>query len=142
MRLVGEMGFINLKMAGKPGRTWVFLTVTGSAGIVINPKNNNIVLVAVLGCLWTPNKDRGVYRTVNGGRIWKKVLYSNDSSGAADLVMDPKNPGNLLAATWEHYKKPYTFQSGGTGSGIYRSMDGGVSWHKVMKGLPTTSLSR
>ena len=104
--------------------------------IVIDPRNKDIVLAGVLGSAWGPGDERGVYRTTDGGKTWKRVLYTNSLSGIADLVMDPKNPNNLLASTWEHYRKPYTFKNGGPGTGIYRSTDGGITWKKITKGLP------
>jgi photosystem II stability/assembly factor-like uncharacterized protein len=127
------------------GKTWknVGLPNSNSFGkIIIDPTNNNIVFAAVLGSEWAYGPDRGVYRTIDGGKNWKKVLYVDDKTGAADIAVDPKNPKNLLAAMWDHLRQPYHFRVGGPGSGIYRSTDGGNTWHKVTKGLPATEMGR
>ncbi len=110
--------------------------------IVIHPKNNNIIIAAGLGSHWGASEDHGVFKSIDGGETWKKVLYVNDITGVADLVMDPANPNNLLAGMWEYYRKPYTFQSGGKGSGIFRSTDGGETWKKITNGIPATTLGR
>ncbi|HEY2975951.1 MAG TPA: hypothetical protein VGJ48_25785 [Pyrinomonadaceae bacterium] len=127
------------------GKTWKNMGLPNSNSfgkIVIDPTNNNVVFAAVLGSQWGPGSDRGVYRTTDGGKSWKKVLYVEEKTGAADIAIDPKNPKNLLAAMWDHVHRPYHYYQGGPGSGIYRSTDGGATWHKVTKGLPTTELGR
>ena len=88
--------------------------------------------------------ERGVFKTTDGGKSWKKVLFVNNKTGAADLVVDPGNPNKLIAAMWEHRRKPWTFNSGGAGSGLYISYDGGENWTKKTEedGLPKGNLGR
>lgn len=127
------------------GKTWKNMGLPNSNSfgkIVIDPTNNNVVFAAVLGSQWGHGPDRGVYRTTDGGKSWTKVLYVDEKTGPADIAIDPKNPRNLLAAMWDHIRRPYNFRVGGLGSGIYRSTDGGNTWHKVTKGLPTTEMGR
>jgi photosystem II stability/assembly factor-like uncharacterized protein len=110
--------------------------------VVIDPKDKNIVYAGALGQTWGYNQDRGVYKTTDGGKTWQKSLFVDDKTGVADLVMNPSNHHELLAAMWQHIRLPYSFLSGGPGSGLYRSTDGGASWHQVHKGLPSTTLGR
>ncbi|HIA10926.1 MAG TPA: hypothetical protein EYN69_02505 [Flavobacteriales bacterium] len=112
--------------------------------IIIHRDNPDIVYVASLGSAWGPNTDRGVFRTVDGGKTWKRILYINNKTGAADLVVDPTNPNKLIAAMWEYGRKPWTFNSGGKGSGIHVSFDGGDTWEKRTdkQGLPKGELGR
>ncbi len=106
--------------------------------IVIHPRNPDIVWVAVMGHLFGPNEERGVFKTTDGGRNWKKVLYVNNQTGASDLVMEPGNPGVLYAGTWRVIRTPHSLESGGDGSGIWKSTDGGETWKNISasKGLP------
>jgi photosystem II stability/assembly factor-like uncharacterized protein len=127
------------------GTTWKNMGLPNSyhfSRIVIDPRDNNTVYAGVLGQLWGQNPDRGVYKTTDGGKSWKRVLYTDDKGGIADLAMDPSNSRVLLAAVWEHMRKPYTFVSGGTKSGLYKSTDGGVTWKQVSKGLPAGPTGR
>ena len=129
------------------GRSWELLGLENTRTIhriIINPQNSNEIYVAALGSAWGPNPERGVFKSTDGGRHWKKVLYVNDSTGAADLVMDPKNPLKLIAAMWEFGRKPWTFHSGGKGSGLYITVDGGESWKALdsKNGLPEKPLGR
>ncbi|MBP7822030.1 MAG: hypothetical protein KA010_03845, partial [Saprospiraceae bacterium] len=112
--------------------------------ILINHQNDKIVYAAALGSAWGPNSERGVFRSKDGGTTWEKSLYVNDSTGCAELVMDPKNPNKLIAAMWQYERKPWTFTSGGKGSGIYITYDGGDSWKKIgeKNGLPAGDLGR
>ena len=112
--------------------------------VLIDPTNPNIVYVAAIGSPWGVHSERGVYKTTNGGKSWKKILYVNDKTGAADLVMDPTNPNKLVAAMWEHKRDPWFFKSGGSGSGLYVSFDGGENWSKKTDedGLPKGDLGR
>ena len=112
--------------------------------VLIDPTNPNIVYVAAIGSPWGVHSERGVYKTANGGKSWKKILYVNDKTGAADLVMDPTNHNKLVAAMWEHKRDPWFFKSGGTGSGLYVSFDGGENWSKKTDedGLPKGDLGR
>jgi photosystem II stability/assembly factor-like uncharacterized protein len=112
--------------------------------IIIHPNNPNIVYVAAIGSPWGEHKQRGVYKTTNGGKTWIKILNGNENTGAADLVMDPKNPNKLVAALWEHKREPWFFKSGGKGSGLYITIDGGKNWIKKTEedGLPKGNLGR
>ena len=113
--------------------------------IVIHPTNPDVVYVAALGHLYTENPDRGLYKTTDGGKTWKKslgVVVKDVSIGVVDVVMDPSNPEILFAATYDRLRKPWNFQLGGMGSGIYRTVDGGANWTKLENGLPGGVLGR
>ncbi|HVT84164.1 MAG TPA: hypothetical protein VHD35_03135 [Chitinophagaceae bacterium] len=121
------------------GKTWkkIGLDLTEHiARIVINPKDPDIVFVAAQGQLYGPNKERGVYKSVDGGTTWKKVLYVDDKTGCAEISMDMNNPMILYAAMWEHGRLPWKVISGGPGSGLYKSTDAGEHWEKMTEGLP------
>ena len=105
------------------------------ADIIVHPTNSEIVFIAALGNVWADNKERGVYKTTDGGRTWKQVLFINESTGCADLTIDPSNPDLLFAGMWDFQRKAHTFRSGGKGSGLYKSDDGGESWVEVTDGL-------
>ena len=129
------------------GKTWKSMGLKNTRNIhrvIIDPSNPNTVYVAAIGSPWGDHPERGIYKTVNGGKSWKKILYVNPKTGAADLVMDPKNSNKLLAAMWEHKRDPWFFKSGGKGSGLYVSFDGGDNWSKKTKedGLPEGDLGR
>lgn len=127
------------------GKTWTMMGLPNSSAIskiIIDPKNENVVYVGVLGDTWAASPDRGVYKTTDGGKTWKNILSADDRSGIADLVMDPSNNRTLLAAMWQRIRYPYNFVSGGPGSGLYRSTDAGASWHQIEKGLPKGPLGR
>ena len=104
--------------------------------IVIDPKNPSIVLVAAQGTLYASSKERGIYKSTDGGATWKNVLFVNDKTGAAELSMDMTNPRILYAAMWEHGRLPWKVISGGPGSGLYKSTDQGETWEKMKEGLP------
>ncbi len=123
------------------GKTWKNIGLKEGRHIVrliVHPKNPDIVWAAVMGHLFGPNENRGVYKTIDGGATWKKVLYVNAQTGASDLIIDPSNPDNLYAGTWELIRTPYSLESGGAGSGMYKSTDGGNTWVSIKnnKGLP------
>ncbi|HEY8227712.1 MAG TPA: hypothetical protein VIG25_20750 [Pyrinomonadaceae bacterium] len=121
------------------GKTWkrIGLELTQHISrIVVDPKNPDIVLVAAQGALYSPSKERGIYKSINGGATWKNVLFVNEKTGAAELSMDMTNPRILYAAMWEHGRLPWKVISGGPGSGLYKSTDSGETWEKLKDGLP------
>ena len=99
--------------------------------IIINPQNSNEVYVAALGDVWAPNEDRGVFKTIDGGNTWEKILFVNEGTGCADLAIDPSNPDVLYAGMWDFQRTPYSFRSGGPGSGLYRTTNAGKDWERV-----------
>ena len=112
--------------------------------IIVHPEDGNTVFVGAMGDTFNPGPDRGLYKTTDGGKTWKKVLYTNEKSGVADLVMDPTNPNKMLCALYEHHRTPFSFVSGGEGSGLYLTEDGGETWQKLTEaeGLPKGDLGR
>lgn len=123
------------------GRSWKNLGLKDTrhiARIVVHPKNPDIVWVAAIGHLFGPNTERGVFKTTDGGKTWKKVLYTNDQSGAIELIMEPGNPSVLYASMWSIKRTPYSLESGGKGSGLWKSIDGGETWCSLndKKGFP------
>ena len=110
--------------------------------VIVSPADANTVYAAVLGHVWGPNADRGIFRTSDGGKSWQKVLFLNDTTGASDLVMDPSNPKVLYAGMWQFTRKPWRLDSGGESSGIYRTTDGGDTWQKLSGGLPSGLVGR
>ncbi len=129
------------------GKTWknVGLVDTQQIGAVrIDPKNPDVVYVAAVGHMSGPNAERGVYRTEDGGKTWKKVLFKSDRAGAVDIALDPLNPGTLYASIWQFVRKPWTFESGGPDGGLWKSVDGGDTWKDITKneGLPRGVVGR
>ena len=129
------------------GKTWEHMGLEATKTIhriLVHPTNGKIVYAAAMGDPFTPNEHRGLYRSLDGGRQWQKILYTNTSSGVGDLVMDPENPDKLFAAMYEHRRTPYSFTSGGPGSGLFMSLDGGDSWQQLgpEHGLPDGDLGR
>ena len=127
------------------GKTWTFtgLRDVGQISTIrVHPTNPNLVYVAALGNPYTPNVDRGVFRSSDGGATWKKILYVSDSSGAADLELQPGNPNVIFASIWHGQRKPWTIVSGSKEGGIYKSTDGGDTWTKLGGGLPTGLFGR
>ena len=112
--------------------------------IIIHRDDQNTIFAAALGSPWGPNNERGVFKTTDGGKTWKNVLFVNDLTGASDLVVDPSNPNKMLVSMWEHKREPWNFTSGGKGSGLYVTYDGGESWTKITSedGLPEGDLGR
>lgn len=112
--------------------------------IIIDKNDPNIVYVGAIGSSWGKHPERGVFKTTNGGKTWKHILKVNSSTGTGDLVVDPQNPNKLIAAMWDHKREPWTFTSGGAGSGLYITYDGGDNWKKLTDkdGLPKGELGR
>jgi photosystem II stability/assembly factor-like uncharacterized protein len=124
------------------GKSWSFIGLGDThiiSWILVDPHNPDVVYVAALGHLFASNPERGVFKTTDGGKTWKKVLYVDDGTGAINMAMDPSNPNVLYASMWQMSRKHWTFSSGGPGGGIYKSTDGGASWTNISHrpGLPT-----
>jgi photosystem II stability/assembly factor-like uncharacterized protein len=116
------------------GRTWQYLGLpeTQHIGkIMLNPKNNNIAWIAATGHLYSPNKERGVYKTTDGGKTWKQTLYIDDNTGAIDMDMNPDNPDELYACMWHRERRAWNFIGSGSTSAIYKSTDGGETWKRI-----------
>jgi photosystem II stability/assembly factor-like uncharacterized protein len=128
------------------GKTWknIGLKDTRHIGaVIVDPKNPNIVFVAALGHAYGQNEERGLFRSTDGGATWQKVLYRDSKTGAIDVVFDPNNSNTLFASLWEVYRTPWSLNSGGEGSGLYKSTDGGATWKKLEgHGLPGGILGR
>jgi photosystem II stability/assembly factor-like uncharacterized protein len=127
------------------GATWTNVGLADTehiARIAVHPKKSDTVYVCATGHAWNANEERGVFRTDDGGKTWKKVLYVNADTGCADITMDPGEPSILYAGMWQFRRQPDFFSSGGAGSGLYRSKDGGETWHKLTEGLPKGHLGR
>ncbi len=123
------------------GRSWKNIGLKDArhiVKIVIHPKDPNTVWVAVMGHLFGPNEERGVYKTIDGGKNWKRVLYVNNQTGCDDLIMEPNNPSVLYAGLWHVIRTPYSMESGGDGSGLWKSADAGETWTNLStkKGFP------
>jgi photosystem II stability/assembly factor-like uncharacterized protein len=129
------------------GKNWIAMGLEKTRHIhriIIDPTNPNVVYVGAIGSPWGEHKERGVYKTTDGGKTWKQILFNNIRTGTADLVMDPSNPNKLIAAMWEHKRDPWFFKSGGEGSGLYITYDGGENWKKITEkeGFPKGELGR
>ncbi len=129
------------------GKSWTSMGLEKTRHIhrvIIDPTNPEVVYVGAIGSPWGEHPERGVYKTTDGGKTWHKILFANNKTGAADLVMDPTNPNKLIAAMWEHKRDPWFFNSGGEGSGLHITHDGGNTWKKLTSkdGLPKGNLGR
>ncbi|QCX02342.1 hypothetical protein FGM00_09960 [Aggregatimonas sangjinii] len=129
------------------GKSWMAMGLEKTRHIhriKIDPTDPNTVYVGAIGSPWGEHPERGVYKTTDGGVTWEKILFVNNKTGVADLVMDPTNPNKLIAAMWEHKRDPWFFKSGGEGSGLYMTHDGGKNWKKLTEedGLPKGDLGR
>ena len=130
---------VGMYKSSDAGKTWqhVGLRASGTIGRVrIHPTNPDVAYVAVLGNMFAPSDERGVFRTRDGGKSWQRVHFISSRTGAVDLAMDPKNPDILIAAMWTTERKPWTIESGSTEGGLFRSTDGGTTWTKLAGGLP------
>jgi len=129
------------------GKTWKLMGLEKTekiSEILIHPDNPDVVLAGALGATWGDSTERGVFKTTDGGKTWRKALYVNEKTGVSDMAMDPSNPDKILVAMWEHRRWPWFFNSGGSGSGIYVSTDFGEKWEKQTEknGLPAGDLGR
>ncbi|KPL24507.1 MAG: hypothetical protein AMS23_05600 [Bacteroides sp. SM1_62] len=129
------------------GHSWEMMGLEDTRNIhriIVDPRDENTVYVGAIGNPWWEHPERGVYKTSDGGKTWEKVLFVDEKTGAADLVMDPQNPNKLMAAMWEHRRWPWFFKSGGPGSGLYVTLDGGKTWEErtAEDGLPEGELGR
>ena len=129
------------------GKTWKRMGLEKTMNIhrvIINPNNPDIVYAGAIGNPFAEHAERGVFKTIDGGNTWERILHTNDSSGVGDMVMDPSNPNKLFAAMWQHKRTPWSFMSGGKGSGLFMTLDGGKSWKKLGKdeGLPEGDYGR
>ncbi len=121
------------------GKTWSHIGLKDTqhiSRIVIHPTNPDIIYVAAQGALYGPTKERGIYKSEDGGETWKNVLFVNDNTGGVELSMDMNSPNVLYAAMWDYQRSPWQIRSGGAGSGLYKSVDSGETWEKIHKGLP------
>ena len=121
------------------GKTWTHLGLQDTKHIAIiqvHPDDPDRIYVAAQGNAWVPSEARGVYRSRDGGKSWERGLYLNDTTGVHDLSMDPEDPDTLYAGTWDHQRPPWNVRSGGPGSGLWKSVDGGDSWQQLKNGLP------
>ena len=127
------------------GDNWVKVGLDSTehiAKIIIDPKNSKNIYVAVPGPLWSDSRHRGVYRSTDGGETWSKIFYVNEKTGCADIALDPTNPNTVYATMWEFRRFPYAFNSGGTSSGMFKSIDGGKTWKELKNGLPAKPFGR
>jgi len=129
------------------GKTWKLVGLEKTeriSKILLHPENPEVAFVGATGATWGDSSERGVYKTADGGKSWRKILYVNEKTGVADMAMDPSNPNKILVAMWEYRRWPWFFNSGGPGSGIYISRDGGENWERLTEknGLPAGDLGR
>ena len=108
----------------------------------IHPRNPDVVYVAAIGHLWSPNDERGIYKTTDGGKTWTNTKFIDENTGFIDLAMDPESPDTLYAAAYQRRRRAYGFNGGGPSGALYKTTDGGVSWKKLTEGLPTGDTGR
>jgi len=129
------------------GKTWALMGLEKTERIhriLLDPTNPDVAYVGAMGRAWGENAERGVFKTTDGGKSWKKILYVDPRTGIGDMVMDPSNPKKIIAAMWDFRRWPWGFRSGGPGSGLYLTYDGGESWKRLstVEGLPKGDLGR
>ena len=125
------IGVYKSRMMGKPGNILGLPDSHHIGKIQLHPTDDNIAWVAALGHLYSPNKERGVYKTTDGGKTWKQTLYIDDNTGAVEMDINPQNPNELYAAMWYKTRSAWNFEEGGKTSGIYKSTDGGDTWKLI-----------
>lgn len=140
-------GGAGIYLSRNGGKSWTLMGLEETRHIhriIVHPYNPEVIYVAAIGNPWADSEHRGVYRSIDGGKSWQKILYRNARTGAAEMVMDPHNPEKLIVNMWEHHRDPWFFKSGGAGSGLFISYDGGDSWQEKTKkhGLPKGELGR
>lgn len=126
------------------GETWTNMGLRDSrhiGSILLHPTNPDIVYVGALGHLWGENDERGLYKSTNGGQTWERILFVDSKTGVIDMVMDPRDPNKFVVAMYERMRYPYRWESGGPGSGLYKTEDGGATWTRP-SGLPDTDIGR
>ena len=126
------------------GKTWKYIGLPEShhiGKVQLHPTDDNTAWVAVLGHLYSPNKERGVYKTTDGGKTWKQTLSIDDNTGVVDLDINPQNPNELYAAAWYRTRRAWNFEEAGKTSGIYKSTDGGNTWTSISKAAPAFQLA-
>lgn len=127
------------------GKTWSHMGLADTkhiSKIKIDPRNKDVVYVGALGHLWGANEERGLYKTTDGGKTWSRILYVNDKTGVIDMVVHPTRPDTMWVAMWERMRLPYRWASGGPGSGLYKTTNGGRDWKKITEGMPEGDIGR
>ena len=129
------------------GRSWKDMGLENTRHIhriLTHPDNPDIVYIGAIGSPWGPHPERGVFKTTDGGKTWDQILFTNEYSGVADMIMDPTNPNKIFVAMWQHHRQPWFFKSGGEGSGLYMTIDGGENWKLLSEedGLPAGEIGR
>ena len=127
------------------GKSWTNMGLKNSqhiSKIIVHPQNSDIIWIAAQGPLWSKGGERGLYKTIDGGKTWKKTLGDDEWVGVTDMVVDPRNPNWLVAATWQRHRNIAAYMGGGPGTALYSSSDGGESWEKLTKGLPTSNMAK
>ena len=129
------------------GKTWIDLGLKKTetiSKILLDPTNPDVAYVGALGTNWGATKERGLYKTTDGGNTWKNILYVNDETGVGDMVMDPANPNKIIVSMWQHHRWPWFFKSGGPGGGVYMTVDGGENWTQLTSkdGFPEGELGK
>lgn len=127
------------------GVTWKNMGLPKSehiSKIIVHPDNSDVIMVAVQGPLWSKGGERGFYKSIDGGNTWKKTLGDDEWVGVTDIVVDPRNPDLVYAATWQRHRTVAAYMGGGPGTGLYKSTDGGDSWEKLIQGLPTSNMGK
>jgi len=122
------------------GKTWIHLGLADThhvGRVVVHPSNPDVVYVAALGHLWGPNRERGLFRTIDGGKTWTNTKFVDEDTGFVDVAMDPESPNTLYAASYQRRRTPFGYNGGGPGSALWKTTDGGQTWTKLTEGLPT-----